>query len=87
MNSLSVILLNAWTGLCAVALAEQTRLLTGDSLALGPFEGFVFGGALFAYNIIRRDPLPRFLAWAFGALALVCLVQLPPYTQAAAVVP
>ena len=87
MKSLSVILFNAWTGLCAVALAEQTHLLTGGSPEIGPLEGFVFGGALFAYNIIRRDPLPRFLAWAFGALGLVCLVQLPRYTQAAAVVP
>lgn len=87
MNSLSVILLNAWTGLCAVALAEQTHLLTGGAPELGSLEGFVFGGALFAYNIIRIDPLPRFLAWVFGALALVCLVQLQHYTQAAAVVP
>ena len=87
MKSISVILFNTWTGLCAIALAEQTHLLTGDALTLGPLEGFVFGGALFAYNIIRRDPLPRLLAWAFGALALVCLVNLPRYTQAAAVVP
>jgi 4-hydroxybenzoate polyprenyltransferase len=86
-HSLAVILLNAWTGCCAVALSQQTRLLLGEPLAFGPLEGFVFGGALFAYNIIRRDALPRTLAWMFGAVGLLCLVLLPYFTQCAAVVP
>lgn len=87
LRALSAILLNVWTGCCAVALSEQTRLLLGQPAAFGALEGFVFGGALFAYNIIRVSVFMRGLGWGFGALALVCLLQLPYLTQCAAIVP
>lgn len=66
---------------------EQTRVLIGEPVVLGWLEGFVFGGTLFAYNVIRHGALPNVFAWAFGTVALACFTHLPTETKGAAVVP
>lgn len=53
-------------------MLAQTRLLLGLSLVPGWLDGFVLGGAVFAYNFTHRDRLRKTAAWLGATLGCLC---------------
>lgn len=96
MLALSRVFNLVWIGLCALSMLAQTRFLLGLPAAPGWFDGFVLGGAVFAYNFTHRDRLRKTTAWLAGMLGVACffmpLLSSPDFSgtlswQAAAAVP
>lgn len=88
----------AWTGICALSMLAQTRLLLGQPLAPDWLDGFVMGGAVFAYGFThpeRRLRTAARLAGVFGAgCFFLSLLTIAPgdffrqaYWQTAALLP
>lgn len=59
-----------WTGLCALAMLSQTRLLQGQSYPLDGLAGFVLCATWFAYNFLSTRRWQRWAGWASGAAAV-----------------
>jgi 4-hydroxybenzoate polyprenyltransferase len=74
MSALSLIFRLVWIGICALSMLAQTRLLLGLSLAPSWLDGFVFGGAVFAYNFTHRDRLRKGAAWLVGVFGGACFL-------------
>jgi len=74
MSRLRAIFRLCWIGACALTMLAQTRLLLGLSVAPGWLDGFVLGGAMFAYNFTHPDRRLRVGAWLSGLLGGVCLL-------------
>ncbi len=74
MSTAFLFLRIAWIGLCALSMLAQTRLLLGLSLAPGWLDGFVLGGAVFAYNFTHRDRLRKTMAWLAAACGGSCFL-------------
>jgi 4-hydroxybenzoate polyprenyltransferase len=72
MSVTSLAFRSLWIGLCALSMLAQTRLLLGLSLAPGWLDGFVLGGAVFAYNFTYRDRLRKTAAWLAAACGGFC---------------
>ena len=61
-------------GVCALAMALQTRMVLGMPLSPGLLDGFIFGGSLFGYYCTHPDRRFRRSAWAFGFLGGLCFL-------------
>ncbi|MCW5920852.1 MAG: hypothetical protein KIS77_00790 [Saprospiraceae bacterium] len=73
-NKISVLLRLLWIGLCALAMLTQTRLLLGEALRPGWLDGFVLGGAVFAYHFTHPNRRMRAGAWLAGGLGGICFL-------------
>lgn len=84
MTALRLFFRMSWIGICALSMLAQTRLLLGFSLVPGWLDGFVLGGAVFAYNFTHRDRLHQTAAWLAGIGGGVCffipLLKVPSIT-------
>lgn len=74
-----------WTGLCAVAMLEQTRLIAPgrlhECLAL---TGYVLCATWFAYNFVSPVRWMRWTGWLSGGVSGCFFLLLSPAVQAAA---
>ena len=74
-----------WTGLCAVAMLAQTRLLSPGHLHQGAaLTGYVLCATWFAYNFVSPVRWRRWAGWASGGAAGVFFLMLGTAVQAAA---
>lgn len=64
-----------WVAFCALSLIAQTRLLLGQSTALGWMDGFVFGGTVFGYYCTHPKVLYRKIAWGAGFIGGICFLM------------
>lgn len=64
-----------WIGICALTMMAQTRLLLDLPVWPGWLDGFVLGGAVFAYNFTHPDKRIYATAWAAGAAGGVCFLM------------
>ncbi len=64
-----------WVACCALTLIAQTRLLLGQSTALGWLDGFVFGGTVFGYYCTHPKIWYRNLAWGAGFMGGICFLM------------
>ena len=89
MNTPRTVFKLAWIGVCALTMLVQTRLLLDFSAVPGWLDGFVLGGAMFAYNFTHPDRRLRAGAWMSGLFGGVCLLFSLPMThwQMAALIP
>lgn len=62
-----------WIGACALTMMAQTRLLLDAPMRVGWMDGFVLGGAAFAYNFTQPALRLRAGAWVSGFLGAICL--------------
>lgn len=76
-----------WTGLCAVAMMEQTRLLARGQLHEGiASTGYVLFATWFAYNFVSPVRWMRWAGWLSGGVSGCFFLLLAPAVQAAAIV-
>jgi hypothetical protein len=74
MTALRIIFRHLWIGICALSMLAQTRLLLGLPLAPGWLDGFVPGGAVFAYGFTHPDRRVKTAAWLAGVFGGICFV-------------
>ncbi len=74
-----------WTGLCAVAMLAQTRLLAPGRLHEGiALTGYVLCATWFAYNFVSPVRWMRWAGWLSGGVSGCFFLLLSPAVQAAA---
>ncbi len=74
-----------WTGLCAVAMLAQTRLLAPGRLHEGlALTGYVLCATWFAYNFVSPVRWMRWAGWLSGVASGCFFLLLAPAVQAAA---
>lgn len=74
MAALRLFFRYGWIGVCALSMLAQTRLLLGLSLVPGYLDGFVLGGAVFAYGFTHTNRRVKAGAWLAGLFGGLCFL-------------